>query len=107
MVIGAHARVFIGSDVRGGEPVVPLRAGCDCGVIYGEITEDREYGSEHAAHVAEAVTAWASVAAELTGDEIDSLVYESGPDANHYALIPAVERILSDRLAAITEQATP
>ena len=36
----------------------------------------------------------------LAPDEIDALVYEAGPDADHDALVQAVERIVADRLAA-------
>jgi hypothetical protein len=35
----------------------------------------------------------------LTEDEIDQLVYESGPNADHDALVSAVERIVAARLA--------
>lgn len=38
---------------------------------------------------------------ELTEDEIDTLVYESGPDADHDALVGAVERIITARLAEV------
>jgi hypothetical protein len=35
----------------------------------------------------------------LADDDIDRLVYESGPDANHYALVEAVEQIVGERVA--------